>query len=222
MTIQKLAEKLSNFFLCEQNKLAKVNPIYSDEKDTDKEIWDLIRNVRETIEWRENALYLQDTVHDCLLAIKDTEDPEDINLEADPNVGEIYDWLASDSQNEDFVDQCVRDGLVQLPDPFNLTELLIDCQQQRKFEVLRAIISYLEENLEEEEEEEEVLYTVEKWEERDRVSITLWRGDYMSGGSEVIAQWWDDDARQMFEDGFFDPKNLLESVLEYCKSHGLC
>lgn len=40
---------------------------------------------------------------------------------------------------------------------------------------------------------------IDVWEERDRLSI---RVDDRKTGCR-IAEWWDDDARQMFEDGFF-------------------
>ena len=64
--------------------------------------------------------------------------------------------------------------------------------------------------------------TLDIWEERDRLSIVL-RND---NGSEfrdgpVIAAWWDDDARQMFTDGFFDAQDLHWSVYVYAKSVGL-
>lgn len=42
---------------------------------------------------------------------------------------------------------------------------------------------------------------VEVWEERDRLSVRV--DDNKTGC--LIAEWWDDDARQMFEDGFFKP-----------------
>ena len=53
---------------------------------------------------------------------------------------------------------------------------------------------------------------VEVWEERDRLHKET--GVYYQS-------WWDDDARQMFEDGFFKrgPK-LEESVLDYAEEMG--
>lgn len=57
------------------------------------------------------------------------------------------------------------------------------------------------------------MYRVDVWEERDRLSIVLYEGD-----SEV-ASWWDDDARLMFEHGFFERGRRLEaSVIEYAYS----
>jgi len=58
---------------------------------------------------------------------------------------------------------------------------------------------------------------VELWEERDRLHIGIQNketGDY-------LISWWDDEARQMFEDGFFKrgPK-LEESVLDYAEERG--
>lgn len=59
--------------------------------------------------------------------------------------------------------------------------------------------------------------TVEVWEERDRLHIAI--EDQKTG--KTIADWWDDDARQMFEDGFFESRNLDRSVIEYADSIGL-
>ncbi len=59
---------------------------------------------------------------------------------------------------------------------------------------------------------------VEIWEERDRLHIGIQNeetGDYLQS-------WWDDDARQMFEDGFFKSgPGLKESVLEYAEDMGI-
>ena len=59
---------------------------------------------------------------------------------------------------------------------------------------------------------------VELWEERDRLHIGIQdkeTGDY-------YASWWDDDARQMFEDGFFKRRpGLEESVLSYAEGMGI-
>ncbi|MBI2852758.1 MAG: DUF192 domain-containing protein, partial [Chloroflexi bacterium] len=43
--------------------------------------------------------------------------------------------------------------------------------------------------------------TVETWQERDRLGI--WITDKRT--DKVIAEWWDEDAREMFEQGFFKP-----------------
>jgi len=55
---------------------------------------------------------------------------------------------------------------------------------------------------------------VEVWEERDRLHIGIQNketGDY-------LVSWWDDDAREMFEQGFFTRRpSLEESVLEYAE-----
>ena len=54
-------------------------------------------------------------------------------------------------------------------------------------------------------------YTVDVWEERDRLSIVVTDRD-----DKDVAEWWDDDARQMFEDGFFESgRNLESSVIKY-------
>lgn len=65
---------------------------------------------------------------------------------------------------------------------------------------------------------------VEVWEERDRLHIALYatKGKHAAiGAGTLVAEWWDDDARSMFEDGFFDARNLKESVIEYAASVGL-
>jgi hypothetical protein len=57
-------------------------------------------------------------------------------------------------------------------------------------------------------------YEVHNWIERDRIGI--WVDDTESG--EVIFQVWDDEARQLFDDGFLKTGKMLEeSVLEYLK-----
>lgn len=59
---------------------------------------------------------------------------------------------------------------------------------------------------------------VEVWEERDRLHIGIQNketGDYLTS-------WWDDEARQMFEDGFLKSgPGLKESVLEYAEEMGI-
>ncbi len=59
---------------------------------------------------------------------------------------------------------------------------------------------------------------IEVWEERDRLHIGIQdkeTGDY-------IVSWWDDEAREMFEDGFFKRgRGLKESVLTYAEEVGL-
>ena len=70
------------------------------------------------------------------------------------------------------------------------------------------------------------------WSERDRTHIALrWKsGEFKDG--DVIAEWWDEDAVQMFEDGFFsakgsilgrliDPRPLHASVFAYCETMGM-
>lgn len=58
------------------------------------------------------------------------------------------------------------------------------------------------------------------WEERDRLHIAIVDA---ATEQETVAEWWDDDARQMFEDGFFKSgRELRASVLEYAKDMGLC
>jgi uncharacterized membrane protein (UPF0127 family) len=70
--------------------------------------------------------------------------------------------------------------------------------------------------------------TVEAWQERDRLGI--WITDNRTG--ETIAEWWDDDAKEMFEQGFFKPgvplyswekpsREFVASVLDYAESVGL-
>jgi rubrerythrin len=59
---------------------------------------------------------------------------------------------------------------------------------------------------------------VEVWEERDRLHIGI--QDKETGN--YYADWWDEEARQMFEDGFFKSGGGLEnSVLEYAEDTGI-
>jgi len=65
------------------------------------------------------------------------------------------------------------------------------------------------------------------WAERDRIGI--WITDKHT--DKAIAEWWDEDAREMFEQGFFKPGDIRhqaitgrafeESVLEYAESVGI-
>jgi hypothetical protein len=56
------------------------------------------------------------------------------------------------------------------------------------------------------------------WEERDRLHIGI--QDRQTG--EYVADWWDDEARQMFVDGFFRRgRKLKESVLDYGEQIGV-
>lgn len=60
-------------------------------------------------------------------------------------------------------------------------------------------------------------YHVHVWEERDRLHIML-----ADANDDEIMSWWDDDARQMFEDGFFERgRRLQESVVRYAKDMGI-
>ncbi|MFZ2412440.1 MAG: hypothetical protein WAW23_12780 [Candidatus Methanoperedens sp.] len=55
--------------------------------------------------------------------------------------------------------------------------------------------------------------TVNIWEERDRLGV--WVDDCPGN---TVFEVWDDNARQMFEDGFFKRgKGFEESVIEYVK-----
>lgn len=64
--------------------------------------------------------------------------------------------------------------------------------------------------------EAEPEYSVDTWEERDRLHI------HLTGTDGTDVSWWDDDARQMFEDGFFQRQpRLEESVIEYAREMGL-
>lgn len=59
---------------------------------------------------------------------------------------------------------------------------------------------------------------VSVWEERDRLHIHL----FHRNENHTVAEWWDDDARAMIEDGFFTMgRGLKASVLDYAKSVGL-
>lgn len=70
--------------------------------------------------------------------------------------------------------------------------------------------------------------TVETWQERDRLGI--WITEKRT--DKVIARWWDDEAREMFTDGFFKPgvpqrstekpsRAFIESVLDYAEHIGI-
>lgn len=58
-------------------------------------------------------------------------------------------------------------------------------------------------------------YIVHIWFERDRQNI--WVED---AKGRNVAEWWDKDVSGMFEDGFFNSKNLGESVIGYLVETG--
>jgi hypothetical protein len=61
-------------------------------------------------------------------------------------------------------------------------------------------------------------YDVDFWAERGRLGI--WVTDKLK--DKVVFEVWDDDARQLFDDGFLKPGDeLKESVLEYLKDTGV-
>jgi hypothetical protein len=49
------------------------------------------------------------------------------------------------------------------------------------------------------------------WEERDRSMIELRN----KKTDETLVEWWDEDVREAFEDGFLDVNNLHESAYDY-------
>lgn len=56
---------------------------------------------------------------------------------------------------------------------------------------------------------------VDTWFERDRANVTVYKND------KEIAEWWDDDVRELVEDGFLNPRDWEGSAIEYCKHLGL-
>ena len=57
-------------------------------------------------------------------------------------------------------------------------------------------------------------FIVHTWFERDRANI--WVED---ANNKKVAEWWDEDVVQMFDDGFFDHRFVGESVLSYLAEH---
>lgn len=69
-------------------------------------------------------------------------------------------------------------------------------------------------------------FRVSLWQERDRIHVSLKKLEprVAGGGFQMeleVADWWDDDARQMFEDGFFTAGNLERSVVDYAIDAGI-
>lgn len=62
---------------------------------------------------------------------------------------------------------------------------------------------------------------VEKWEERDRLHLELKGKAYPSMEEVTVLEAWDDDARQLIEDGFIDPRRLEASMTEYALHMGI-
>ena len=61
-------------------------------------------------------------------------------------------------------------------------------------------------------------YKVMRWSERDRLHIAI-----VDAATEqrTFAEWWDEDAVAMFDDGFFDPRDLELSVIRYARDMGM-
>ena len=62
-------------------------------------------------------------------------------------------------------------------------------------------------------------YSLDIWEERDRIIISFYDGEIDSGN--IIFSLVDDDAREMIECGFINLNNPFWSCYEYAKSVGL-
>jgi len=59
---------------------------------------------------------------------------------------------------------------------------------------------------------------VSTWFERDRAFVRIQE----RATGEYLAEWWDEDAVQMFEDGFFERgKKFERSVIDYADSFGI-
>jgi len=56
---------------------------------------------------------------------------------------------------------------------------------------------------------------VETWFERDRANITVYKDD------EEIFSVWDENAAELVEDGFLNPRDWEGSAIEYCQYLGL-
>ena len=56
-------------------------------------------------------------------------------------------------------------------------------------------------------------YWLDVWQERDRLIIVLYDNE-----NNELASWIDEEAEAMFVDGFFNHRNLKESVIEYYES----
>lgn len=71
----------------------------------------------------------------------------------------------------------------------------------------------------------EQMTTATKWEERDRLHISLVFRDPETMAADpnlgVLMDFWDDDARALVEDGLIDPQNLHKSLLEYGRELGV-
>ena len=59
-------------------------------------------------------------------------------------------------------------------------------------------------------------YHVETQFERDRASVIL----YDSKDNEIM-EWWDEEVNQAIEDGFLEPRDYLNSAIDYAKYLGV-
>lgn len=70
------------------------------------------------------------------------------------------------------------------------------------------------------------------WQERDRLHVALYLRNGVDGQGDLVAEWWDADCEQMFEDGFLkrsgrpgklsdNDVDLARSALDYAVKHKL-
>lgn len=58
-------------------------------------------------------------------------------------------------------------------------------------------------------------YRVYIWHERDRYSVSLY-DDF----DRCVCEWWDETVDELINDGFFNPRNLQQSVIDYAHHIG--
>lgn len=86
--------------------------------------------------------YKYDFIVEILQAIADTDDPEDIEIEASIYNHELLNWLASRIDRVEYIHQAVND--FGMPKEFDFMELVRWGQWQEKQEVLQSVLQSLE------------------------------------------------------------------------------
>jgi hypothetical protein len=127
----------------------------------------------------------------------------------------LEDWLTNVEQEVFPKRELVRRTIERFPDRFGIT----------KDNVVFVQFAHFPATIRGKPARDEV--EIGTWVERDRIGI--WLTD--KGTGKTVAQWWDEDAREMFEQGWFKPGDIRrqtitgrafeESVLDYAESMGL-
>jgi len=151
--------------------------------------------------WETRAVVLEDTLTD-MPGFQD-------------KLSQLEDWLTNVEREVFPTRELVRRTVERFPDRFGIT----------KDNVVFVQFAHFPSTARNKPARDEV--EIGTWVERDRIGI--WLTDKRTG--KTVAEWWDEDAREMFEQGWFKPGDIRyqtitgrafeESVLDYAESMGI-